>query len=174
MNLRRMEAEVIRDSLLFAGDMLDLQRPTGSPLQGVKEAGKNGITQVPGDVFDKTVRSVYLPVFRSKLPGMFTIFDFADPSMVNGRRDVTTVAPQALFMLNNEFVIESSTRGAKRVLEMDQLDKEGKIRYAYAYTLCRKPTSEELERSANYLKTDEDWSTFIQALFSSAEFRYIR
>ena len=62
-------------------------------------------------------RSVYVPVFRNSLPEMFEVFDFADPSMVTGRRNVSTVAPQALFLMNHPFVMEQARLAAARLLE---------------------------------------------------------
>ena len=53
-----------------------------------------------------TSRSVYLPMYRSALPEVLEAFDAADPDFVTGDRDVTTVAPQALFMMNSPFVID--------------------------------------------------------------------
>ena len=176
MNLRRVEAEVIRDSLFAAGGILDTRRPSGSPFEGVPAAltGKNGITRGAGQVFNRPIRSVYLPVFRSHLPGMFTVFDFAEPSMVNGQRDVTTVATQALFMLNNDFVVKSSKLAADRILKLNLPDETARIRHAYAYTLCRKPKDDELARAKDFLQSTKNWPAFIQALYSTAEFRYIR
>ncbi len=176
MNLRRMEAEVIRDSLLAAGGTLDTKRPTGSPFEGSKPAqlGKGGPLDQTEKIFQNGVRSIYLPVFRSKISGMFTVFDFAEPSMVNGQRDVTTVAPQALFLMNNNFVVKASTQAAERVQGMNLPDKDARIRYAYAYTLCRKPSEAELSRSKEFLSKGNNWPAFMQALYSTAEFRYIR
>ena len=57
---------------------------------------------------------MYLPVFRNALPELFEVFDFADPSIVVGRRNVSTVAPQALFLMNNPFVLEQAQAAAKR------------------------------------------------------------
>lgn len=176
MNLRRMEAEAIRDSLLAAGGRLELKRPEGSPFgNGRLASSKNGITGNGGDqAFSQPIRSVYLPVLRSRLPGMFTVFDFAEPSMVNGQRDVTTVAPQALFLLNNKFAVESAELAAKRILAIKLPDEAAQIRYAYAFTLSRKPEPDELSRAAEFLNSDDDWPAFVQALYSTAEFRYIR
>lgn len=176
MNLRRMEAEVIRDSLLAAGGTLELQHPTGSPFEGLSanQLGVKGIRNGANLAFDRPVRSLYLPVFRSQLPGMFTVFDFAEPSMVNGQRDVTTVAPQALFLLNNDFVVEASKLAADRILKMNLSSELARIRYAYAYTLCRKPSEDELNRAGDFLDGEDSWPPFMQALYSTAEFRYIR
>ncbi len=63
---------------------------------------------------------------------MFTVFDFAEPDQVNGQRDVTTVPPQALFLLNNPFVVEVSKKAAQRILAQDLPDETSRLRYAYA------------------------------------------
>lgn len=181
-NLRRLEVEAIRDSLLAAGGFLERERPVGAPFDASiggdlsklnKKNRRNGIP----DTIGEPIRTVYLPVFRSKLPGMFIVFDFAEPDQVNGRRDVTTVAPQALFMLNNPFVVEVSKHAAQRILDQPLPDDRSRIRFAYAYTLCRYPTETETARAVEFLShgTDQlsNWSTFTQALYSSAEFRYI-
>jgi hypothetical protein len=161
--------------------MLQHGRPDGAALEvpvnadlskGNPQRGGRG-----GDVIEYPVRSVYLPVFRSRLPGMFTIFDFAEPDQVNGQRDVTTVAPQALFMLNNPFVVAVSQRAAERILQQKMPDETTRIRYAYAYALCRYPSAAEVERASAFLQAGSDpqesWGALLQALYSSAEFRYV-
>jgi len=181
-NLRRLEVEAIRDSLLAAGGLLKPQRPAGAPFdasvggdlaKGDKKNRKNGVAEM----IAMPIRTVYLPVFRSKLPGMFTVFDFAEPDQVNGQRDVTTVAPQALFMLNNPFVVDVSARAADRILEQNLPDDNARIRYAYADALCRYPTDAETTRALEFLGSGNDrrssWAALTQALYAAAEFRYI-
>ncbi len=181
-NLRRLEVEAIRDSLLAAGGLLETNRPSGAPINAsiagdLSKANPKNRRNNTTDLIGQPVRSVYLPVFRSKLPGMYTVFDFAEPDQVNGQRDVTTVAPQALFMLNNPFVVDVSARAADRILAQQLPDDTARVRYAYAYALCRYPTESEISRALTFLGTGDDrrsaWSTFTQALYSSAEFRYI-
>jgi Protein of unknown function (DUF1549)/Protein of unknown function (DUF1553)/Planctomycete cytochrome C len=181
-NLRRLEVEAIRDSLLAAGGLLEHKRPAGAPFDRSlggdlsKINQKNRKNAVP-DTIGQPIRTVYLPVFRSKLPGMFTVFDFAEPDQVNGHRDVTTVAPQALFMLNNPFVVEVSNRAAQRILDQPLPNDQARVRFAYAYALCRYPTEAETTRALEFLGDGSDrlnnWATFTQALYSAAEFRYI-
>lgn len=178
-NLRRLEAEAIRDSLLVAGGMLQTERPAGAPFDS-SDAGDLGKGNRKGKAEDpivRPVRSVYLPVFRSKLPGMFTVFDFAEPDQVNGQRDVTTVPPQALFLLNNPFVVDVAKRAADRILEQNLPDDKARVRFAYAYSLCRYPTEAETERALTFLNETKDkrsnWAALTQALYSSAEFRYL-
>jgi len=181
-NLRRLEVEAIRDSLLAAGGLLETTRPTGAPFGSAvggdlsKINQKNRKNGIP-DTIGQPIRTVYLPVFRSKLPGMFTVFDFAEPDQVNGQRDVTTVAPQALFMLNNPFVVDVSARAADRILEQKLPDDNSRVRFAYAYALCRYPTETETAKALEFLGTGSErrssWAAFTQALYSAAEFRYI-
>jgi hypothetical protein len=181
-NLRRLEVEAIRDSLLAAGGMLKTAKPDGAPFDGsaggdLSKANGKGRNGMSSNSIEQPIRSVYLPVFRSKLPGMFTVFDFAEPDQVNGQRDVTTVPPQALFMLNNPFVVDVSTRAAKRILEQPVADEKARVRYAYAYALCRYPTETETERTLKFIDAGNDrqssWAALTQALYSSAEFRYL-
>ena len=62
-------------------------------------------------------RLVYLPIVRSNVPGYLRTFDFPEPSEVKGNRDVTTVATQALFMMNSPLVADQSRRVAQRLLD---------------------------------------------------------
>lgn len=181
-NLRRLEAEAIRDSLLVVGGMLNTERPKDGPFDGnvntdlskVNNAKRRGPAMDP---LAQPIRSVYLPVYRSRLPGMFTVFDFAEPDQVNGQRDVTTVPPQALFMLNNPLVIDVANRAAEQILLQNLADDAARVRYAYAWTLSRYPTEAETARALTFLNSGEDskssWAALTQALCSSAEFRYI-
>jgi hypothetical protein len=123
-------------------------------------------------------RSVYLPVFRNALPELFEAFDFPDPSHVVGRRNESTVATQALFLLNDPFVIEQSRAAAKRILA-DDLSNEQRLDIAFRRTLGRPPTTDELNiagkilNNTNASQSEEDaWAALFHALFASIDFRY--
>ncbi|MFM8930762.1 MAG: DUF1553 domain-containing protein, partial [Gemmataceae bacterium] len=107
-NRRRLDAECIRDAMLVAGDNLD-SAGFGGPGFGKNESDYGFTT-------DARVRSLYLPVLRNVADPCLEVFDRADPSRVVGARDASTVAPQALFMLNNPLVAEQARRAARRVL----------------------------------------------------------
>ena len=101
-NRRRLDAECLRDALLVgraAGSRIEMGGPTFPAELAADYGFKHSDTR----------RSVYLPVFRNSLPDLFEVFDFADPSMVVGRRNVSTVAPQALFLLNHPFVLDQAS-----------------------------------------------------------------
>ena len=117
---RRLDAEEIRDATLAASGKLDRTRPEGSPAQGPE--GHRAAQQRPDRPGDRregrasTHRSVYLPLLRGLTPTSLEVFDFAEQGMVTGRRDTTTVATQALYLLNDPFVRRQSLDLAERLL----------------------------------------------------------
>jgi hypothetical protein len=179
-SLRRLEAETVRDSLLAISGQLDVARPPGAPFDptftgDLSRAGR-GSSEVQ-QAFARPIRSVYLPVFRSEIPQMFSVFDFAEPDQVNGLRDVTTVPPQALFMLNNTFVIDAADRIAGELLERNPTDQSALVRQVWRRVYCRTPAPSELTNALSYLKNSpgeprKQLAALIQAAFASAEFRY--
>jgi hypothetical protein len=188
MEPRRLDAEEIRDAMLAASGQLDLKRPEGSPIleldNGIVRRGKAQL-----DLHKPTNhRSIYLPVLRGMVPDMLQVFDAPDPNLVVGQRDVTTVAPQALFMMNNPFVIAQSNQMARRVLGTPGLNMDARIDLAYRFALGRVATEHEksdIKRYlANYHKSVQSaapkgnpqvaaWASFCQTLFASGEFRYL-
>jgi hypothetical protein len=133
-----------------------------------------------------TRRSVYSPVFRNALPELFDAFDFADPSMVVGRRNVSTVAPQALYLMNHPFILEQSRHAARRLLsEIKPGHNDRAVERAYRLALGRPPSERELRIALEFLDRSEDpadgdsaspeevWALVFQALFATIDFRYI-
>jgi len=190
---RRLEAEAIRDAMLAAAGTLDRARPAGSLVANLNPGEVRGVNMMAGTGAFAKCRSVYLPIVRNNLPAVLDVFDFAEPTLVTGSRDVTTVAPQALFLMNNPFVLEQSRQFAERVMAEKKLSDAERVELAYRIALSRRPTAGELRRVADYVnafgtaskdsnfKDAKDpnklrldaWSTFCQALFASAEFRYV-
>jgi cytochrome c553 len=173
---RRLDAEAIRDAMLAVSGELDVQRPASSPLQNLGQ-GEIGRQLSAPSARGSKLRSVYLPVVRQAMPEMMRVFDVADPSLIVGEREVTTVPTQALFMMNNPFVIERSEAMAKRLLDEKGMDDSKRVAYAYQLALGRKPTKRETERVLKFLssagRNQQGWATFCQTLFASAEFRYL-
>ncbi len=178
--------------MLAASGQLDLTRPVGSPVMSlpIAELRNKGNDGAVEDV-DSRHRSVYLPILRELVPPVLDLFDFAEPTLVTGNRDVTTVPTQALFLMNNPFVLDQSRRLAGRVLAAPRLDDAGRVDMLYRLVLCRPPTRAEtaraLQYTASYARDDwsvgnaksgnspkaDAWSSLCQALFCSAEFRYL-
>jgi hypothetical protein len=179
MNQRRLDAESMRDAILAVSGKLDLNPGKGSMLQEMKgDLGRN-IKQLESlRNSENEGRSVYLPIARQAIPESLRTFDFAEPSIIVGKRDVTTVPTQALFLLNGKFVIEQSKALAERLAKIP----EGKrIDKAFQILFSRPATSEEIKRSRSFVEDFigeeqselEAWTTICQAMLASAEFRYL-
>ena len=135
MNRKRLRAEDIRDTLLFVGGSLDFTRG-GATI-------KAGTRSEYGYQFSSQRRSVYLPVFRNNLPELFEVFDFADPNIQQGQRTESTIASQALLMMNHPFVIEQSEAAARQLTEDAQFDTNAGVQHAYYQVLGRAPSPAE-------------------------------
>jgi hypothetical protein len=157
---RRLDAEQLRDSLLSASNQLDLQlggpsfRPTISPeaLEGLSRKGSAWTASPPAE---QRRRSFYIYTQRSLLVPMLTTFDFADTTLPCGRRDVTTVAPQALALLNNPFVHEQSKAIAERILKENSSTDRDRARLTWRFTLGREPTPTELNAALEHLQVQQ-------------------
>ncbi|WP_298869418.1 PSD1 and planctomycete cytochrome C domain-containing protein [uncultured Gimesia sp.] len=188
-DLRRLDAESIRDSILVVSDGLDAT--LGGSLLNVNNRefvfnheSKDGVT------YDFNRRSIYLPVIRNHLFGMFMLFDYADASVLNGDRSSTTVAPQALFMLNSHLVEGASQRLADTILSQTALSPEQKIEQLMLKAYGRFPSEREVKKSLQFLqeleqelqseesdsqkRINRSWQVFCQSIFGSSEFIYLR
>ena len=174
-NRRKLDAEAIRDTVLQVSGQLDLAQ--GGPLL------KPGTSADYNYKHTDTRRSVYAPVLRNSLPELFEAFDFADPSLVVGQRSDSTVAPQALFMMNHPWVMEQSQSAAQKLLAEKLDDDRTRVTRAYRLVLGRVPTDGEVTLALKFLpaesatseaaKRTEAWGRFYQALFASVDFRYL-
>ena len=180
MNLRRLEWEPLRDSLLEVSGQMTDERPAGIQVAGI--GGKSPKSQVRSLLpITAPYRTVYLPVLRDKLAEETLLFDFPNPCLLQGQREVTTVAPQALFFMNSDLVARAARDTAELLIAEAGTTDADRAVWAYQRVLRRPPTAEEVadaialingldrELSATY-----HWAALIQALFASAEFRYVR
>jgi len=162
MNPKRLELEPLRDTLLQLAGKLTFDRPEGIQVVGTGGKGRHGVTRGLLSIEDP-YRTIYLPVVRDNVPELFSTFDFPGPTQIKGQRDVTTVAPQALFFMNNSMVEEMAAEIA---------GKAGKdVKAVYHTVLGREPSGEELS-DAEALKREVGLAALVQALLGTAEFRY--
>jgi cytochrome c553 len=149
---RRLEGEALRDCVLAVTGALD---PT---MYG------------PGTKDEASVRrSVYFTVKRSQLVGSMVVFDLPEPLVSQAVRPTTTVAPQALFLMNAPEVRDWSKKFARR-LETEPTP-EAKVTRAFLLALGRKPTEAELDQSITFLKS-QDLADFCQVVLGLNEFAY--
>lgn len=133
---RRIEGEVIRDALLSAGGMLD-RRMLG-----------------PGTLDEKhRRRSIYFTVKRSQLPAMMQVFDAPDALSSMGERPSTTIAPQALMLLNNAGIRDWSENFARRLHASNSAESSPQsVREGYLVAVGREPSESEMSEAVKFLK----------------------
>ncbi len=171
--------------MMVAGK-LNLDRPSESPTMGFVrgfDLGRGRGTYPDDYAVKMDNRSVYVPVLRNFLPAMYETFDFPEPSEPKGRREVTTVPTQALFLVNSNFALTQSKSAAERLLGSGAASGRDRVVRVYREVLSRDATQAEIDRSLSFIDAmrsnasehnDEKtaWARLYQALFASAEFRY--
>jgi mono/diheme cytochrome c family protein len=158
---RRLEAEVLRDSILAVSGKLNLKQfgppvpvmrdPTGEIVVGQERlnAGLPG-PPVPlgGEEFR---RSIYVQVRRSRPLTLLETFDAPTMEPNCAARESSTVAPQSLMLLNNPLVVEQSRQFAERVREGRTGDVEAQVTEAWRLALARRPTADESTEAVAFL-----------------------
>ena len=177
--IRRLEAEEVRDSVLFVAGLLE--RTMGGKTIPVKnrEFFFNH-TSKDATTYDSPRRALYLPVVRNNVYDLFEQFDFPDPAVPNGNRNATVVAPQALLMLNSDLVGKAAEKFAASLLASVS-DDVRRIELAYQKAYARPPTAKELARAKKFLTdfrpdsaaSPSAWAVFCQSLLAANEFIYL-
>ncbi|MFQ5730962.1 MAG: DUF1553 domain-containing protein [Planctomycetaceae bacterium] len=175
-NRRRLEAEPIRDAVLAVSGQLELT--VGGKV--IADTLKSEF----GYKHSSRRRSVYVPALRNAVHPLLAVFDVADPNLVTGRRNNSTLATQALYLMNSPFVMEQSRRAASRLLKEKLPGETERLNRAYLRTLGRPPTQRERKLALSYLRSfkpakpggnarRQAWATLFQTLFASVDFRYV-
>jgi hypothetical protein len=192
-NRRRLDMEALRDGLLAASGQLDAS-PTDSVVTKLNVQA-TGVGVGPNPPFLSVRRTVYLPVIRNDLPPLFQLFDFGDALSVNGRRSVTNVAPQALFMMNSPLVLDAAKATTEAVVAgCGTADDLQRLEHLYLRIVGRPPRRDEVEpslalvherlnefrvaRPAASVVADDSvrnraWAALAHALFCSTSFQYV-
>jgi mono/diheme cytochrome c family protein len=156
-NVRRLELEPLRDSLLQIGGNLDLtvgghpvdlsegtHRPQGRAAMALNRLGEYRLPTA-------TRRTVYGYVDRADVVELLSTFDFASPDMPMGKRYETTVPQQALFLMNSPLVIEQVRRVVDRDAFKAQTTDEDRIRFLYELFFQRLPIAEEIRHGVEFV-----------------------
>lgn len=184
---QRLDTEVLRDCMLSASGRLDLQ--IGGSLMTVLDRTYANGGNAPADIakqmhYESTRRSLYLPVIRNAIHDFFAAFDYPDPGMLTGKRARTTVAPQALFLMNSPFVVEQASHLASQLAALAH--DEVRAREVYQRILSRLPDETESKQAVTFVLQEEiawreagnpeprikAWQRFCHALLMSNEFLY--
>jgi hypothetical protein len=178
---QRLSIEEIRDAYLAMGGDLDLTMG-GTLDPGVGTDGETSANRISMNPEKTNRRSIYLPLRRSNLPVLYTLFDFGDATTPDGKRSSTTVATQALFVMNSPLVIREAKSLTDAVLKQEKLDKR-RVEEIYLRVLDRRPDGSEIDKGLTYLQSfrqkwkqiddEKAWTSLTHALMASNEFIFV-
>jgi hypothetical protein len=165
-NLRRLDAESLRDSLLFVSGTLDER--IGGPPEDLNQANNKK-------------RTVYGRINRGGPNRMLLLFDFPDPNISGDQRSVTNVPLQGLFFMNSDLVWRQAGLFVKRLGSDESETDTTRIHRAYRLLYGRQATEAELQRGLRFLNDSSAgasgkqsaWQQYAQALLSCGESYYI-
>ncbi len=181
MSVRRLEAEAIRDAILAVSGRLSdklfgpaisvLPDADGQNIVGRGERDGNGILIGKQDGLgeDEFRRSVYVQVRRSMPLGMLEPFDLAGMAPNCERRTFSTVAPQSLLMMNNDFLVKQSEAFARRIEETSATEPAARIQRAWQLAYGRVPTEKESTRATEFLTLQTTYFDEARAKLPEAE-----
>ena len=190
MPRRRLTAESIRDAMLAVSGELD--RGRGGPALGLDLEGNihgAGGTVNPatwGGIFADEIkkrRSIYLPLKRERPIGeleVLSTFDFPHPNEIVGARPQTTVATQALFLLNSPLVKQQAHSLSARLARDEPNDERARISRLYLLTFNRTAEQDEIDTALSFLdqcdtelERSAAWAQLCHALLGSNSFLFL-
>jgi hypothetical protein len=176
---RRLTAEEMRDSWLAVDGSLDLT--TGGMLDKVSE-GKS--RRGPARMDDSLRRTLYLPVDRNQPATMMALADFVDSTTSSAGREETYTAPQALYLMNNDFFDQRARAFAKRLLGGEGMTERQRIERAVVLAWGRQASAAETEQINAFLaayprqgpapsEAPAEWVSLCRLLLASNNFFYV-
>jgi hypothetical protein len=176
-NLRRLDVEAIRDSVLAVSGKLNRAM-----------YGPSVLPPMPKEVLDansdpKTVwkasaerdawrRTVYVHTKRALMLPLLDTLDFCDTTRSAAKRNVTTVSPQALMLFNGDFVNEQAKYFAQRLRKEAGPDAASRVELAFRLALCRPPSAAERERMLAFLRSGCALDEMCRVILNLNEFVY--
>ena len=156
-NRKRLEAEAIGDAMLFAGEQISFSHLT----------------------LEKK-RFSFQKLNRNKLSELFEVFDYPNPGLVSGNRNSSSVPTQALFMMNNDFVMKQAQQVSEIIEKTEADDVRGKITLAFLKCLGRPPDEKEMKAALAFLEKNIEKKSqkvnldgLVHSLFACLDFRYL-
>jgi len=188
-NLRRLDAEAIRDAMLMISGGLDTTMY--GPSVPVHYAARRGLTQGDpdnGPVDGDGRRSIYQEIRRNAHNPFLEVFDLPKPATTRGQRDATNVPAQSLALLNSPLVIGQAGEWGRRLADGEPTSVDGRITHMFLKALTREPTEAERGRVTLYvsdvaadrgtssellLYDGQVWQDVAHSLFNLKEFIFI-
>jgi hypothetical protein len=168
-SLQRLDAEQLRDSMLFVAGDLNPKEKGGPPTELGVENNR---------------RTVYAKISRFRIDSYLQAFDFPNPTFTSEQRFSTNVPIQRLYFMNDEFVYDQAGRLATRVFPKG--NDPARIREVYQLLYGREPEANELQVGLDFLKNTPEkpgylvnqqpltaWKQYCRVLFSSNEFEFL-
>ena len=159
-NIRRLDAEQIRDNILNVSGELDMQ------LGG------------EGQDVESTRRSAYLKMMRNHPHPFLLAFDGTDGILSSPERNTTTTPTQTLLIMNNDWVLARATALGKLTLPLDMKNCEKNIDLIHwkLYSRCATDTEKQFARDffSNAKSPEEAWTDYCHVLLAANEFLYIQ
>ena len=152
-NRKRLEAEAIGDAMLLAGGQISAKHPS----------------------LEKK-RFSFQKLNRNKLSELFEVFDYPNPGLVSGKRNTSSVPTQALYMMNNDFVIKQARLVSKNIEKQEANDLSQNITLAFIKCLGRLPNEAEMKASLLFLEKKSqkvNLEGLVHSLFACLDFRYL-
>jgi hypothetical protein len=173
---RRLEAEMVRDTVLQVAGRLDprLGGPGFQDIRLVRAPGTAAILYLPVELAENELqrRTLYRVWSRGGRNRLLDAFDCPDPSTTAPSRAMTTTPLQALAMLNNAFVLHMARHFAQRLQREAGPDMDRQVRRAYLLAYGRPPADEEAKRATQAVR-QHGLSVLTRALLNSNEFLYV-
>ncbi len=183
---KRMQAEIIRDSLLAVPGNIDLTMYGRSvPIHLTEFMDGRGRPGQSGPLDGDRRRSIYIAVRRNFLSPFMQAFDTPSPFSTMGRRNVSNVPAQALSLMNDPFVAQQAEHWAKRAIEAVPGDANARIDWMYQTAFARPASPSELKLTLEYIEQQAQersveinnldiWSQVAHALMNAKEFVFLR
>lgn len=178
---RRLTVEELRDGMLWLDQSLDTTMG-GSLQSGFGTDGENSNDRLSMKPEAIKRRTVYVPLRRANLPALLNLFDFGDATTTASQRTSTIIAPQALFLMNSEFVEDRAKALAKQAAEKANSDAD-RMRTLYVRILGREASGAEVDDALSYLNkfrdkfpkrtADDAWMSLSRILLASNEYIYL-
>jgi hypothetical protein len=163
MPRQRLDFEATRDSLLAVAGKLE--RNIGGP--SVQNAFAPGASR----------RTLYSFLDRLNVPGLFRTFDFPSPDATSPQRENTTIAPQALFLMNHPLVMESARNVLRRPDVALVTDRNTRIDRIYRLLFGRGPADSDIRLGQSYLAAEgagvAAWERYVHALLQTNAYVYV-
>ncbi len=167
-NMRRLEAEPMRDSMLQISGQLNRKMGGSSvyptlPTEILSTQSQPGNGWTPSSTGEQVRRSIYVVVKRALRIPLLETFDAPSPDKPEPTRATTTVSPQALMLLNDQFIDEQAASFAQRLLDESPESDEARVQWAYRLTLNRSPQVDEQLTALDYMAWQSDTWSKLQA-----------